>query len=61
MSNANFSGSDMRDADLGGAIMHRTRDQAVNWKGANRKKAQTTDPDLAEAEDWMPPGRSSKS
>ena len=47
---ADFSG-----ADLTQSVLHRINERGTIWKGTNLKLVDRTDPDLAAAEDWLPP------
>ena len=55
LSHAILSGANFTGADLKQATLHRIIDKNIIWRGANRKLAEYTDKDLAEAEDWQPP------
>ena len=45
----------MSNANLQQAVLHMVNDQGARWQGANRKLAEYTDKDRAQAELWAPP------
>jgi len=49
----------LKDADTRHANIHRIREQNTNWDQARRDGIRETDPDLADAEDWRPPQKTS--
>lgn len=55
LSHANLQNCDMAEANLLQSVMHCTRDVGTNWKGTSRLLVETTDKDLAAAENWKPP------
>jgi hypothetical protein len=46
--------TDVRNANLQGAVLHRIDDKGAAWTGADRQGATGTDDDLARAEDYVP-------